>query len=239
MTVHMHLSYPRPTPLLLDLFCGAGGAAKGYQRAGFRVVGVDLVPQPNYCGDDFIQMDALECLRLLLAGKKVAGYRLEDFAAIHASPPCQAHTVYGNNRKHVRDDHPELIAPTRELLQEVGMPWVIENVEGARKVMRDPVRYCGTSFPPLEVRRHRLFESNVVLEAPDCNHGRLTERKYPGSTNRPNGRTVCNIGEYRVPIEQQRAAIDIDWMKLPELAQAIPPAYTEHIGRQLLRAVVP
>jgi DNA (cytosine-5)-methyltransferase 1 len=210
---------------LLDLFCGAGGAAMGYHRAGFEVVGVDIAPQPHY-PFEFHQRDALAAVELAPADW------LFGFDAIHASPPCQAYTVYGNNARHVRDDHPDLIEPTRELLQATGLPYVIENVPGAP--LRSPIMLCGTAFPGLEVRRHRIFESNMALLALPCQHGRLRERKYPGSSNRPNGRTVANIGEWRVPLAQQQVAIDINWMTLPELSQAIPPAYTAHIGEQLM-----
>jgi DNA (cytosine-5)-methyltransferase 1 len=214
-------------PRLLDLFCGAGGAAMGYHRAGFEVVGVDIAPQPNY-PFEFVQMDALTFMR-------DGCWRWHEFSgpsdAIHASPPCQAFTVYGNNKAHVRDDHLNLIPETRELLQVTGLPYVIENVPGAP--LEDAIRLCGTSFG-LEVRRHRLFESNLDLLSIPCAHGRFTERKYPGSTNRPNGRTVCNVGEWRVPLAQQKQAMDIDWMTLEELSEAIPPAYTEFIGTQLL-----
>lgn len=214
-------------PILVDGFSKAGGAARGYQRAGFHVIGIDIEPQPNYVGEEFVQGDFFEVLPQLLAE--------HDVRAIHGSPPCQAFTVYGNNRAHVRNDHPDLIDSTRQALIASGLPWIIENVPGAPLI--DPVRLCGTSFPPLEVRRHRIFESNVKLTAPPCDHGRLTERKYPGSTNRPNGRTVCNIGEYRVPLALQKVAIGIDWMTLAEISQAIPPAYTEHLGRQLMEAI--
>lgn len=206
-------------PRIADLFCGAGGMARGLQRAGFYVVGVDLSPQPNYAGDEFVQADALT-------------FPLDGFVAVHASAPCQAFTVYGNNRGHVKQDHPNLIPQTRGKLIASGLPYVIENVPGAP--LLDPIRLCGTSFAELEVRRHRIFEANWPLTGLPCDHGRLTERKYPGSSNRPNGRTVCNVGEWRVPLAQQQAAMGIDWMTVPELSQAIPPAYGEHIGRQLM-----
>jgi DNA (cytosine-5)-methyltransferase 1 len=210
----------RVRPRLLDLFCGAGGAAMGYHRAGFEVVGVDIRPQPNY-PFEFVQDDAL--LRL-------EGPWPEQFDAIHASPPCQAFTVYGNTGN--VGDYPDLIAPTRELLRATGLPWVIENVPGAP--LENPTVICGTSLG-LEVRRHRLFETNWSLMVPPCAHGQFAARKYPGSTNRPNGRTVCNVGEWRVPLAQQKRAMGIGWMTLEELSEAVPPAYTELIGHQLLQ----
>lgn len=197
----------------------------GYHRAGFEVVGVDINPQPHY-PFEFWRTDAIGVLD---EGKNWPLSR--RFDAIHASPPCQAFTVYRNNRNHVRSDHPDLIHPVRQRLERTGLPFVIENVPGAP--LYDPIQLCGTSFG-IEVRRHRLFESRIFMFPPPCDHGRFTERKYPGSSNRPNGRTVCNIGEYRVPLAVQRKAIDIDWMNLAEIAQAIPPAYTEWIGAQLM-----
>lgn len=202
---------------LLDLFCGAGGASMGYHRAGFKVVGIDLQPQPNY-PFEFVQADALT-------------YSLDGFDAFHASPPCQSFTVYGNNRARMKRTHKNLIPATRERLRATGRPYVIENVVGAPLVM--PVQICGTGLG-LEVRRHRWFESNRMLFGVPCQHWRFTERKYPGSTNRPSGRTVCNVGEWRVPLDMQRAATEIDWMEVRELSQAIPPAYTEHLGKQLI-----
>ena len=210
-------------PRLLDLFCGAGGAAMGYHRAGFEVVGVDIKPQPNY-PFEFHQADAFVWLEEQCLGPT---WKWEP-DAIHASPPCQAFTVY-NNTGNV-GEYPDLIEPTRELLRATGLPYVIENVPGAP--LEDPVRICGTSLG-LEVRRHRLFETNFLLFVPPCTHGQFTERKYPGSTNRPNGRTVANIGEWRVPLEQQKQAMGVDWMTLEELSESIPPAYTELIGHQL------
>jgi len=203
---------------LLDLFCGAGGAAMGYSQAGFtQIVGVDIVPQRNY-PFTFIQADALN-----------PSVDLDLFDLVHASPPCQAFTVYGNNKARVRSDHPDLIEPTRRLLGD--REHVIENVQGAP--LDATVKLCGTAFG-IEVRRHRLFEASFPMLAPSCYHGRYTERKYPGSSNRPRGRTVANIGEWRVPLSQQQDAMQIDWMTLPELSEAIPPVYTRFIGEQFL-----
>jgi DNA (cytosine-5)-methyltransferase 1 len=231
--------------LLLDAYSGAGGAGYGYWKAGFDVIGIDHVPQPGY-PFAFLQADALEVLARLLAGQEIpystrdggtGFFTLADVAVIHASPPCQFATVYRNNKAHVKQDHPNLIPPTRRLLRACGLPYVIENVYGARAHLEDPVMYCGTSFG-IEVRRHRLFESPVTLPRVPCDHGRFTQRKYPGSSNRPNGRTVCNIGEYRVPLTVQQAAIGIDWMTLKEIAQAIPPAMTEFIGMFLMSEIL-
>jgi DNA (cytosine-5)-methyltransferase 1 len=105
----------------------------------------------------------------------------------------------------------------------------MENVPGAP--LMNPVRLCGTSFS-IPVRRHRIFETSQPILVPPCNHAAFTERRFPGSSNRPNGRTVCNVGEWRVPLKQQQDAMQIDWMTMAELSQAIPPAYSEFIARQ-------
>ena len=223
--VHKRSAAFVPRPRLLDLFCCQGGAAAGYAKAGWEVVGVDIEPQPNY-PFPFVQADALDTLRDL-----IRDYHEVD--AIHASPPCQFATVYGNNREHVRDDHPNLIPATRKLLIETGLPYVIENVEGARGALIDPVRICGTGLG-VRVRRHRYFETNWPLLGVPCDHGRFTDRIFPGSSNRPNGRTVMNVGEYRVPLATQREVMEMPWADLYGISQAIPPAYTEHIGAQLL-----
>lgn len=209
---------------ILDLFCKAGGASMGYRRAGWDVVGVDIEPQPHY-PFEFVQADAL----LLDADW------LCQFDAIHASPPCQSFTVYRNCRPGLEPKWPDLIEPTRALLVASGLPWVMENVPGAPLI--NPIQLCGTSFR-IPVRRHRLFESSDALTAPPCAHHRFTERRFPGSTNRPNGRTVCNVGEYRVPLAVQKECMEVDWdVTLHELSEAIPPAYTEHIGHQLAEIV--
>ena len=203
-------------PRLLDLFCGAGGAAMGYHRAGFDVVGVDHTPQPNY-PFDFHQADATT-------------HPLDGFDVIHASPPCQAFTAYRRKGHGVGDGYPDLIAHTRQRLQQAGVPWVIENVSGAP--LHGAVQLCGSSFG-LDIRRHRYFESNVILHGPACDHRWQTPR-FPQATNRTNLRSTVEIGVWRIPLATQQAAMGIDWMTLPELSQAVPPAYTEHIGLQLM-----
>lgn len=209
------------------MFCCQGGASNGYARAGWDVVGIDINPQPLY-PYEFIQDDALEYLHWLISRSDWNGYT----DAIHASPPCQFATVYGNNKAHVKGDHPNLIPATRELLQASGLPYVIENVEGARSHLIDPVRICGTGLG-VRVRRHRYFETNWPLNGVPCDHGRFTDRIFPGSSNRPNGRTVMNVGEYRVPLDTQREVMEMPWADLYGISQAVPPAYTEHIGREL------
>lgn len=219
-------------PRLLDLFCGAGGASMGYQRAGFEVVGVDIRPQPNY-PFKFHQWDALEFLQAVIESNDDDS-RLE-FDAIHASPPCQAFTAYRRKGHGVGDSASNLIAQTRELLRATGRPYVIENVPGAP--LRDPVLLCGSQFV-LDVQRHRLFETNWDLEPHwcPCRHKLWADDRYPGATNR-NGRRTVEIGVWRIPLEVQREAMDITWMTLEELSEAIPPAYTEFIGHQLMQHV--
>lgn len=216
-------------PKILDLFCGAGGASMGYHRAGFEVVGIDINPQPHY-PFDFIQRDALEIIDLVKHGEDW----LKGIDAIHASPPCQLFTVYRNLKKNQNDNHVNLIPQTRRALHATRLPYVIENTPKAPLI--DPLTLCGTSFN-LEVRRHRIFESDFYIEPMPCAHDRFTERKYPGSTNRPNGRTVCQIGEWKVPLAIQQKAIGINWMNMKELSQAIPPAYTEYIGKYLMEII--
>lgn len=211
----------------------------GYHRAGFDVVGVDLEPQPHY-PFEFVQADALDVLRYWMV-------REDDwrtgFDAIHASPPCQTFTVYRNCRPGDEPKWPDLIEPTRELLRASGLPWVMENVPGAPMTMASTLfgqhgaEVCGTALK-IPIRRHRLFEAGFALESSGCAHGNFTERRFPGSTNRPNGRTVCNVGEYRVPLKVQKDCMQVDWdVTLHELSEMVPPAYTEFIGAQLLRAV--
>jgi hypothetical protein len=200
-------------PRLLDLFCGAGGAAVGYHRADFEVVGVDVEPQPNY-PFEFWQTDALD----VLAAGKVAHHLVEDFDAIHASPPCQHYanvTAWRGNQ----DDHLGLIAKTRRLLETTGLPWVIENVRTAH--LRADFMLCGTTLG-LPLRRHRHFETNWsgLMMMPCCQHT-------------PNDYSFDHGGKQ--PESVYRDAMGCEWMTVQESREAIPPAYTEHIGHYLMR----
>lgn len=205
-------------PVLLDLFCGAGGCAKGYQRAGFEVYGVDINPQPNYCGETFAQADALHFLDALIQNGGI--YK---FDAVHASPPCQAFTtarvIHGR-------EHPDLLTPCRKLLKQTGLPWVIENVPGSP--MRRDLELCGSMFNLGSdnggLIRHRWFEfwePQLVL-VPPCQHREKTVSVFGHGGHIYHG------------VDDWREVMGIEWMKRDELAQAIPPAYTELIGREVL-----
>lgn len=225
-------------PRLLDLFCGAGGAAMGYHRAGFEVVGVDIKPQPNYPAFmEFHEADALEFASDYLT--EIGPYRLGYFDAIHASPPCQAHTTMSNRWRGAggkADGHVNLIDETRELLEATGLPYVIENVPGAREHMRSPVTISGASVGLERIVRPRLFESNFLLLVPEwmppvepigvygkAHDGRLLFKRADGTEQRAAS-----------SLAQAREAMGIDWMEWSELKEAIPPAYTELIGHQLM-----
>ncbi len=213
---------------LLDLFCGAGGAAMGYHLAGFtEIVGVDINPQPRY-PFKFVQGDAMQ-----------PPVRLEDFDAIHASPPCQAHTSMSNRWRGAggrADEHASLVSETRELLRAAGVPYVIENVPGAP--LRATVRLHGGMFG-LGVLRPRLFECSVAILASQAawpvnpigvygreHDGRLLWKRGDGTEQRA-----------AASLKEGQIAMGIDWMQWRELAESIPPAYTQFIGRQLLAAI--
>lgn len=221
-----------PRPVLLDLYGGAGCAAVGYARAGFEVIGVDIAPQPRY-PFRMVQADALE----VLASPDAFGVSRERVVAAHASPPCQHFTRYANAVKDIRERYADLIEPTREGLRALGVPYVIENVEGAP--LLEPVTLCGSMFD-LDVRRHRIFEASWKLEPPawPCRH-RIWSRRFKASTGRrPNSRLTVEIGSWDEPLERQKAAMGVDWpITVRELSEGIPPAYTEHIGLQLLEEV--
>ena len=205
---------------LLDLFCGAGGAAMGYHRAGFdEIVGVDIAPQKNY-PFTFVQADAMT-------------YPLDGFDAIHASPPCQAWS--GMQRANVmRKGHPELVDATRERLMAAGAPWVIENVPGAP--LRMPFILCGLTFN-LRVLRHRLFESSQwILVPPHRTHAK--QAKVRGKSTPEHLAGLRHIGfTTGSSMIAFRDAMGVDWMTPGEARQAIPPAYTEFIGRSLIETL--
>lgn len=208
-------------PRLLDLFCGAGGAGMGYHRAGFDVTGVDIKPMPRY-PFTFNQADALEYVT----------EHGHEFDVIHASPPCQA---YSRMRRITKREYPDLIASTRRALNSVGLPYVIENVEGAP--LANYLTLCGTMFG-LPLRRHRWFEmspaSYPLMTPCSCQNGVATGRLIGQRLRGP------KPANRRVPPvfteSEKRAAIGVEWMTIQECQEAIPPAYTSFIGRLLLNS---
>lgn len=211
-------------PTLLDLFCGAGGCAMGYHRAGFRVVGVDIKPQKNY-PFEFIHGDAMEVCR------DIGG----DFDVIHASPPCQHYSV-SRTIHNSGDRHPDMVPETRDVLQSTGRQWVIENVLGAP--LSRPVMLCGTHFG-LKVLRHRFFESSCFLMAPgqSCRHPSQGNGCVATGRSAKDGQFMTIAGHFS-SIAVARRCMGIDWMTRDELCQAIPPAYTEFIGKQFRRILM-
>jgi DNA (cytosine-5)-methyltransferase 1 len=208
-------------PRLLDLFCGAGGAAVGYHRAGFDVVGVDIAPQPHY-PFEFHQADALT-------------WPLDGFDAIHASPPCQAYSAATRDYS----NHADLYDLTRRRLHGAGLPFAIENVIGAP--YDHGVFLCGSMFGLAVdgewVQRHRNFETSWFAFQPQCQHP--TDRRALLVTGHAFIKEARDCGRHsrQGPFELAERLMGIDWMSRHELTQAIPPAYTEWIGAQLLRAL--
>ena len=202
-------------PRILDLFAGAGGAAMGYHRAGFDVVGVDIEPQPHY-PFEFVQADALVYLEnnIISSGQR--------FDAIHASPPCQAYSRAGNNRS----GHPDLYEATRDLLEATGLPWVIENVV-SKVPYRSGIVLCGSMFG-MQVQRHRNFETSFLLMQPQCDH---KERPYTitGHAGGKSSRHSRKANSAEGPV-----IMECPWMTWTECVQAIPPPFTQYIGEALL-----
>jgi DNA (cytosine-5)-methyltransferase 1 len=226
--------------LLIDFYCKAGGASVGYQHAGFEVLGVDIDPQPRY-PFPFLQMDALTALDMLLAGERLTfsdGFDvlLGDVTVVAGSCPCQRFSRMTRTRHgdQAAAAHPDLIGPTRDRFQALDRPYIIENVEGAPLI--DPVCLCGSMWPAtFELRRHRIFECSFPVAAPGpCAHDAQTNVVgVYGHTG-----AGANRGRERARgrtngVADWRRAMGIDWMTRDELAQAIPPTYTEHLGRQV------
>lgn len=214
---------------LLDLFCKAGGSSVGYARAGFDVEGVDIEAQKRY-PFKFHQADALE----------YAAKHGHEFDLIAASPPCQEYSVTKSLKTKT---YPDLVAPTRNLLREIGKPYVIENVPGAPLI--NPLMLCGTMFG-LGVWRHRLFEiwpETIWFPPATCQHdGPVASPSHAkrnlGITCQPgfrHGYRYISVTGKQFLVADGRIAMGISWMTGRELAQAIPPAYTEWIGRQLIQ----
>ena len=201
-------------PVALDLFCGAGGASRGLQQAGFRVIGVDIKPQPRYAGDMFVQADALS-------------YPIEGVDFVWASPVCKRYSTMSVVRRGLAESHPDQIPAVRLMLRASGIPYVIENVPQAP--LHNPVMLCGQMFNGLNVIRHRMFETNCTLQAP------VHPKHLPGH--------LCVVGhggpanKRRWKTHEARVAMGISWMTREELTEAIPPAYAEYIGKQIIRAI--
>lgn len=203
---------------LLDAYCCQGGATRGYQEAGFEVTGIDIDPQPRYCGDHFIQGDAV-------------AYIMEhghEYDVIHASPPCQ----FATNAQRIQGrTHYNFIPPTRAALVATGRPWVIENVEGAAAHLEFPVMLCGTMFG-LQTYRHRLFESGGGFELSTLMHPRhLAPLAKMGRPVR-SGEFMHVVGNFS-GVDRAREIMAMPWANRDGLREAIPPAYTEFIGRQM------
>ena len=246
-------------PKLLDLFCCAGGASVGYSRAGFDAYGIDNRLQKHY-PFPFLLMDALEAMNRLLRGEGLTFSNgetlyLADFDAYHASPPCQRFSVMTNGRWQDRvPNHPDLIKPIREQLKLTGKPYVIENVPGAKGELINPIMLCGTAFQlgtrdGNQLRRHRYFELSFELNVflPQCQHNKASAIGVYGGGQHPLRRKPVTIGVWghaggssnrdglvQFGTDARREAMGIDWMVGGELSEAIPPAYTEYIGKYLL-----
>jgi len=207
---------------LLDLYCGAGGASAGYAAAGFEVYGVDLKHGKRY-PYIYVRADVLDVLR-------DTNY-LDQFDVIHASPPCQTHSItqHLRNAQGKTTNKLDLIPETRAALIASGKPYIIENVPGSPLI--NPIQLCGSSFG-LKVRRHRLFESNMALIGSVCNH-KVQGRPVGvyGSLNDE----IPKGGKTAATIDEAGNAMGISWAIWTELVEAIPPAYTKYLGGQLGR----
>jgi DNA (cytosine-5)-methyltransferase 1 len=219
---------------ILDLFCGAGGAAMGYHRAfpDAEIIGVDIAPQPHY-PFEFVQADAM-AFAWRMEGRR---YGAGSFGLIHASPPCQAHTTMSNRHRGkggAADSHDDYIASCRWWLTIAGSPYVIENVPGARRHLHNPITLSGGMFG-LGVERPRLFECSFPIGQPPyrkclnpigvygkAHDGRRLFTRKDGSMQRA-----------AASLEEGSEAMGIDWMEWRELAESVPPAYTHWIGAQL------
>jgi DNA (cytosine-5)-methyltransferase 1 len=211
---------------VLDLFCCQGGATRGYQLAGFKVTGVDQVPQPRYCGDHFVQADAIEYVMTN------ADQIRQRFALVHASPPCQ----FGTDCQRIQgNQHPNLIPETRHVLDMLGLPYVIENVEGVAAHLNEPVLLCGQVFG-LHTYRHRLFETKGFLLPIPPHPRHLVDTVKMG---RPveRGQFYHAVGNFS-NVPYVREDMDMPWASRDGLREAIPPVYTRWIGEKWINSMV-
>lgn len=218
-------------PKALDLFCKAGGTSMGLHRAGFDMTGVDIEPQRRY-PFNFVQADALEYCA------KHGG----EFDLIVGAPPCQAYSrLSGLTTK----EYPKLIGETRRVMQATGNPYIIENVRDAWREMINPIMLCGTMFPGLRVIRHRLFECSPVIWWPPapcyhwgrCGNQRLLNDRGERIAQSFENCEFLSIAGNGYIVADGRKAMGIGWMTRAELSQAIPPAYTEWLGREILKLI--
>ena len=206
----------------LDLFCGQGGASMGLHRAGFTVTGVDIIPQPNYP----FRMYVKDALTFPIE-------YMQRFDLIWASPPCQFASIL--TPKEAKHRHDNLIHLTRERLEQAGVPYIIENVKGAKEHLDNPIMLCGTMFG-LKVWRHRYFEVSFMCAMPGpCKHdsppvlvsGTPTRKRADGTLDRT-----------EPLIAAKSEAMGIDWMTTRGLDEAIPPAYSEHIAKEFMNGIL-
>jgi DNA (cytosine-5)-methyltransferase 1 len=204
---------------LLDLFCGVGGASAGYTAAGFDVTGIDLKHGKRY-PYIYIKGNVSDYLN---------NQYLQQFDVIHASPPCQTHSItqHLRNAQGKSTNKIDMIPEVREALIASGVPYIIENVPGSPLI--DPVQLCGSSFN-LKVRRHRLFESNIKLKGSICNH--KAQGKPVGVYGSLNDE-IPGGGHTAKTLQQARLTMGIEWALWGELVEAIPPIYTEYLGKQI------
>ncbi|RYD56969.1 MAG: DNA cytosine methyltransferase [Sphingobacteriales bacterium] len=209
---------------LLDLYCCGGGAGWGYHFAGFEVTGVDIEAQPKYRAGKFIQGDAIEYL--------TANYN--DFDVIHASPPCQRFSKSAQQWRKDGKDYPDLVEATRKALIDTGKPYIIENVEGAPLI--NPILLCGGMFEGLKMYRHRLFESNLEISAPP--HPVHTHKQAKMGRKPKQGEYIQMVGHFS-GVAMAQETTGLTWLGQYELAQCIPPQYTQHLGKQIIEYLSP
>ena len=202
---------------LLDLYCCGGGAGYGYELAGFDVTGVDIEPQPRHRGK-VIVADAIEYLK----------EHYMEYDVVHASPPCQKYSKSSMQFRIAGKDYVDLISITRDELIKTGKPYIIENVPGSPLI--NPIQLCGSMFG-MRTYRHRLFESNMPLLAPE--HLPHVIKNAKMGRKAKDDENIQYVGHFP-QIKEVQKMTGLDWLGCYELAQSIPPQYTECLGRQVI-----